>query len=45
MTAIENERQSMHILFSPILGNLIWVGGGSVGFLLVIIVLILLVRR
>ena len=35
----------MHLLFSPVLANLVWIGGGSVGLLLVIVVIVLLVRR
>ena len=35
----------MHFLFTPILANVIWIGGGSVGLLLVIVVVVLLVRR
>jgi hypothetical protein len=34
----------MHILFSPILANVIWIGGGSVGLLIVIVILVLLFR-
>jgi hypothetical protein len=34
----------MHLLFSPILGSALVIGGGSVGFLLVVIVLVLLLR-
>ena len=34
----------MLLLFSPFLASAIWIGGGSVGFLLVIIVLVLLLR-
>ncbi len=34
----------MHILMSPMLGSLIWVGGGSAGLILLIIVVVLLVR-
>jgi hypothetical protein len=34
----------MHLLFPPVLASALWIGGGSVGFLLVIIVLILLLR-
>jgi hypothetical protein len=43
--AIKNERQIMHILFSPFFASAIIIGGGSVGLLLVIIVVVLLVRR
>jgi len=43
--AAENERHFMNLLFSPVLANLIWVGGGSVGLLLAIVVIVLLVRR
>lgn len=34
----------MDILFSPMLGTLIWIGGGSVGLILLIIIIVLLVR-
>ena len=34
----------MHLLFSPVLANVIWIGGGSVGLLLVIDVVLLLRR-
>jgi cellobiose-specific phosphotransferase system component IIC len=34
----------MHILISPMLGNFIWVGGGSAGLVLLIIIVVLLVR-
>ena len=34
----------MHILFSPILANVIWIGGGSAGLLIVIVILVLLFR-
>lgn len=34
----------MHLLLSPMLGSLIWVGGGSAGLVLLIIVIVLLIR-
>jgi hypothetical protein len=34
----------MHLLIPPMLGSLIWVGGGSVGLILLIVVIVLLVR-
>jgi hypothetical protein len=34
----------MHLLFTPILASAIWIGGGSVGFILVIVVVVLLLR-
>jgi hypothetical protein len=34
----------MHLLLLPVFGSAIWIGGGSVGFLLVIVVVILLLR-
>ena len=43
--AIENERNVMHILFSPSLANVYYVGGGGLGLLVVIVVVVLLVRR
>jgi hypothetical protein len=33
----------MHLLFAPVLGSAIWIGGGG-GLLLVIIIVVLLVR-
>jgi hypothetical protein len=42
----KNERQTMHLLlFSPVLASAIYIGGGSLGLVLVIIVVVLLVRR
>ena len=35
----------MHSLFSPLLADIYWVGGGSVGLILLIVVIVLLVRR
>jgi hypothetical protein len=41
----EKQRPIMHLLlFSPVLGSAIWIGGGSVGLLLVIIIVVLLFR-
>jgi hypothetical protein len=34
----------MEILISPMLGTLIWVGGGTVGLVLLIVIIVLLVR-
>jgi hypothetical protein len=48
MTANEmpplNERQTMHLLFSPIFASALYIGGGSAGLLLVIVVVVLLLR-
>ena len=35
----------MHLLFTPMLASGIWIGGGSVGLLLVILIVVLVVRR
>jgi hypothetical protein len=35
----------MQFILSPVLANLIWIGGGSVGLLLIVIVVVLLLRR
>ena len=35
----------MHLLFSPVLGNIYYIGGGGLGLVLVIVVVVLLVRR
>ena len=43
--AIQNERQTMHLLFSPVLASVIWVGGGSLGLVLLIVVIVLVLRR
>jgi hypothetical protein len=34
----------MHILMTPMLGSLVWVGGGSAGLVLLIVIIVLLVR-
>ena len=41
----ENERQPAHLLFPPILASAIWIGGGSVGLLLCIVIAVLLLRQ
>jgi hypothetical protein len=33
----------MHLLL-PMLGSMIWVGGGSVGLILIIVIIVLLLR-
>ena len=35
----------MPLLFSPVLANVIWVGGGSLGLVLLIVVIVLVLRR
>jgi len=35
----------MHLLFSPMLASGIWIGGGSVGLILLIIILVVVLRR
>ena len=42
--AIKNERQTMHLLLSPVLASAIYIGGGALGLVLVIIVVVLLLR-
>lgn len=37
--------KTMIPLITPVLGNLIWVGGGSVGLLILIVLVVLLIRR
>lgn len=34
----------MHTLMFPLMGSLVWVGGGSVGLVLLIVVIVLLLR-
>jgi hypothetical protein len=40
----KNERQIMHLLFSPVFASALYIGGGSVGLLLVIVIVVLLLR-
>jgi hypothetical protein len=35
----------MHLLLSPVLANAIWIGGGSFGLVLLIVIIVLVVRR
>jgi hypothetical protein len=35
----------MHYLFSPVLADYIWVGGGALGTILVIVIIVMLLRR
>jgi hypothetical protein len=35
----------MHLLFTPVLANALYIGGGSVGLVLLIIVIVLVLRR
>jgi len=35
----------MHLLFSPVLANIYYLGGGSVGLILLIAVIVLVLRR
>jgi hypothetical protein len=35
----------MHLLFSPVLANIYYVGGGSLGLVVLIIVIVLVLRR
>jgi hypothetical protein len=40
-----NERQTMHLLlFTPVLASALYIGGGTLGLVLVIIVVVLLLR-
>jgi len=34
----------MILLFSPVIGSAIWIGGGGAGLLLVIVIVVLLLR-
>jgi hypothetical protein len=40
----QNERQTMHLLFTPVIASALYIGGGSVGLLLVVVVVVLLIR-
>jgi hypothetical protein len=41
---ITKERNNMHLLFSPVLANIYYIGGGSVGLVILIVIVVLLVR-
>jgi cellobiose-specific phosphotransferase system component IIC len=43
--AIKNERQTMHLLFTPVLASALYIGGGGLGLVLLIIVIVLVLRR
>jgi hypothetical protein len=35
----------MHLLFSPVLASALYIGGGSLGLVLLIVVIVLVLRR
>ncbi len=35
----------MNLMLSPVLGNVYWIGGGSLGLVILIVLIVLLVRR
>lgn len=35
----------MQLLLTPVLANGIWIGGGTVGLLIVIVIIVLVLRR
>jgi hypothetical protein len=42
----KNERQTMHLLlFSPVLASALYIGGGVLGLVLLIVVIVLVLRR
>ncbi len=44
-TLRRNQENIMHLALIPLLGNLVWIGGGSVGAILLIVLVVLLLRR
>jgi hypothetical protein len=42
--AIKNERNAMHLLFPTLLASGIWIGGGSLGLVILIVVIVLVLR-
>jgi len=34
----------MHLLLSPVLASVIWIGGGGVGLVIIIVIVVLLLR-
>jgi hypothetical protein len=41
----EPKAKTMNTLLSPVLSDIYWVGGGTLGLILLIVVIVLLVRR
>jgi uncharacterized membrane protein YidH (DUF202 family) len=37
-------KKIMHLLFTPVLASALYIGGGSVGLLLVIVIIVLILR-
>jgi len=35
----------MHLLFSPVLASALYIGGGSLGLVLLVVVIVLVLRR
>jgi hypothetical protein len=35
----------MHHLFSPVLADFIWIGGGTIGTIIVIVIIVMLLRK
>ena len=45
MTAALLPGASMHSLAQPILADYIWIGGGTLGLILVVVIIVLLLRK
>jgi len=43
--AIPIKEKTMSALFLPMLGDIYWVGGGSIGLILLILLIVLVARR
>ena len=37
--------KTMHLLLTPMLADALWIGGGSVGLILLIVIIVLVMRR
>jgi hypothetical protein len=40
----KTKKHIMHLLFAPVLASALYIGGGSVGLLLVIVIIVLILR-
>lgn len=45
LVAIQNKEHIMHLIFSPILADGIWIGGSALGLMIVIVLVVLVLRR
>ena len=45
LTSPSRQKKYMNLLLSPVLGNIVYIGGGSLGLIILIVIIVLVVRR